>query len=93
MANTRSAKKNVRRNESRRIKNLARLSAVKTAIKKVYASLEAGIQQVNVEKLLKDAVSKLARAKGKNSVHKNTASRKISRLSKRVAGAFKTQKA
>lgn len=86
MANTRSAKKNARKNEVRRIKNSARLSAIKTAIKKVYVSLESA-NNAQIEGLLKDVAAKLARAKGKNVIHKNTAARKLSRLAKRVSKA------
>jgi small subunit ribosomal protein S20 len=85
MANTRSAKKNVRKNEVRRIRNNARRSAIKTAIKKIYSSLEVkNVDAGQLQELLKDVASKLARAKGKNVLHPNTASRKLSRLAKRV---------
>ena len=55
MANTASAKKNVRKNEIRRVRNSSRRSAVKTAIKRLYVSLEAKAAQTDIAQL-KDAV-------------------------------------
>jgi small subunit ribosomal protein S20 len=90
MANTRSAKKNVRKNELRRIRNNARRSSIKTAIKKVQISLETKPDAAQLDALLKDVAGKLARAKGKNVLHPNTAARKLSRLAKRVSKALQT---
>lgn len=85
MANIKSAKKQARQNEQRRKKNLARRTAVKTAIKKVLTSLEKNASLDTIQGLLHDAESKLARAKNKGVLHANTVRRKISRLAKRVA--------
>jgi len=87
MANTRSAKKNVRQNEKRRLKNLDRRTAIKTVVKKINTSLAAGADPALLESLLKDVAAKLARAKSKRVIHPNAASRKLSRLAKRVAAA------
>jgi small subunit ribosomal protein S20 len=84
MANTSSAKKNVRKNEVRRVRNGSRRSAVKSAIKKLYASLETKAGHSDIQSLLKDIAAKLSRAAHKNVIHRNTASRKLSRLAKRV---------
>jgi small subunit ribosomal protein S20 len=89
MANTRSAKKNVRKNEKRRAVNLARRSAVKTAVKKVTVALEAGTAPAAVNLLLQDAAAELSRAKSKGVMHANTAARKIGRLAKRANAAAK----
>ncbi len=88
MANTKSAKKQAKQNEVRRQRNLARRTAIKTSIKKVMGSLEKGADQAKTEELLSDIAAKLARAKSKRVMHKNTASRKLSRLAKRVNAAF-----
>lgn len=85
MANSASAKKNVRKNEARRVRNSARRSALKTAIKKIQVSIESGSEAVNVDALLRDVASKLGRARGKGLIHRNTAARKLSRLAKKVA--------
>lgn len=87
MANTTSAKKQARQNLVRRQKNLARKTSIKTAIKKVYAAIESSEDAEKMKFLLKDVEAKLARAKGKHTMHPKTASRKISRLAKKVNAA------
>ena len=84
MANTKSAKKRVKQNEKRRQSNLARRSAFKTAAKKVLEALDAN-DVAAAKELLKDASSKIARARGKGIIKKNTAARKVSGLAKRLA--------
>lgn len=84
MANIKSAKKAAKQSEVRREKNLARKTAIKTAIKKVVAAVEEGADYEVTQKLLSDVAAKLARAKSKNVIHANTASRKLSRLALKV---------
>jgi len=86
MANTKSAKKRAKQNEKRRLVNLSRRSAVKTATKKVFDAVDANDVAVAKE-LFKAAESQIARARGKGILKKNTAARKISSLSKRIAKA------
>ena len=85
MANIKSAKKQAKKSLVRRKKNLARKTAMKTAAKKVIVALENNDSIAKVKALLRDAEAKIARAKGKNVLHPKTASRKVSRLAKRVA--------
>ena len=86
MPNIKSAKKRLKQNPKRHQRNLDRKSAIKTALKKVLAAVEGkNIEQA--KELLKDAQTKVARAKGKGVLHANTAARKISRLAKKVAAA------
>ena len=83
MANIKSAKKRVlvaQRNEER---NKAANSRVKTYVKKVYAAAETG-DKAAAEAALKDAVVELDKATSKGIFHKNTTSRKVSRLTKMV---------
>jgi small subunit ribosomal protein S20 len=87
MANLHSSKKRAKQMLVRQARNTARKSSVKTAIKKVLASLEAGDAIEATQALLKDAESKIARARGKGIFHANTAARKVSGLAKRVAAA------
>ncbi len=84
MANTTSAKKAVRKIERRTAVNRARRSKLRTFIKKVEEALASGDQAVAKAALL-TAEPIMMRAAQKGIVHKNTASRKISRLSSRVA--------
>ena len=89
MANIKSAKKRAKQNKVRHQVNLARKTAIKTALKKVLTALEKGEDVAVTKELLKDVESKIARAKGKGLVHPNTAARKVSRLAKKVAAASK----
>ncbi|HEX2978143.1 MAG TPA: 30S ribosomal protein S20 [Candidatus Babeliales bacterium] len=89
MANTKSAKKQARKNIKRRDVNLARKTAIKSAAKKVLLAIEQGEDIKVTQELMRDIEAKLARAKGKGTLHKKAASRKIGRLAKRVAAASK----
>ena len=86
MANKKSAKKAAKQNKVRRLRNVSRMSDIKTASRKVLDALQN--KNIDLAKdLLKQAESKIARACGKGLLKDNTASRKISRLAKKVAGA------
>lgn len=84
MANIKSAKKRARQTIKKHQKNLSRRSALKTAVNKVLKAVSSQDDIEKVTTLLRDAESKIARAKGKGVLHKKTAQRKISRLAKRV---------
>ncbi len=84
MANTPQAKKRIRRNAKRAATNGARVSRIRTFIKAVESALEAGDKKTAAD-ALKKAQPELARGVARGVVHKNTASRKYSRLTKRVA--------
>ena len=84
MANTPQAKKRIRRNANRATINHARISRIRTFIKQVESALEAGKKKEAAE-ALKMAQPELARGVSRGVLHKTTASRKLSRLSKRVA--------
>lgn len=83
MANHKSAAKRARQSIKRNELNRARMSKVRTAIKGVDAATTEGNPTLARTALLK-AESELARAAGKGIIHRKTASRKISRLTKRV---------
>ena len=83
MANTSSAKKNVRKMERKTAVNKARRSQVRTFLRRVEDALAAG-DKAAATAALKDAEPVLMRAVSRGVFHKNTASRKISRLSGRV---------
>lgn len=84
MANIKSAKKRAKQSEKNRVINLARKSDIKTAIKKLLTAIDKKETVESTQNLLSEVSAKLARAKGKGLIHKNTASRKLSRLAKRV---------
>ena len=83
MANTTSAQKMVRKIERRTAVNKSRRSRVRTFIKKLDTALEAGDQQA-AQTAFRTAEAEIMRAVSKGVIHKNTAARKVSRLSKRV---------
>ena len=83
MANTIQAKKRVRRNARREDVNKARRSRIRTFVKKVELALEAGNAD-DAKLALKEAQPELMRGVTKGILHKKTASRKVSRLAKRV---------
>lgn len=83
MPNIRSAKKRVRRNERRTDINGARRGRIRTFVKKVEAAI-AGGDKAMAEAALKVAQPEMMRGVTKGILHRNTASRKISRLAARI---------
>ena len=84
MANTPQAKKRIRRNANRALINGARVSRIRTFIKAVESAVIAGNKDLAAD-ALKKAQPEMARGVARGVLHKNTASRKFSRLTKRVA--------
>ncbi len=83
MANIKSAKKRIRTIEKRTLRNKMIRSRVKTSIKKVEAAI-AGGDKAAAQAALQNAISEISKAASKGVYHKNTASRKIARLTKAV---------
>ena len=83
MANTPQAKKRIMRNDRRAEINGARVSRIRTYVKKAESALEAG-DKAAATAALAIVQPELARGVAKGVVHKNTASRKYSRLNKRL---------
>ena len=83
MANHKSAKKRIRRNANRAEINKSRISRIRTFVKRVEAAIASGNKDT-AQSALKDAQPELMRGVSKGVLHKNTASRKMSRLSARV---------
>lgn len=83
MANTTSAKKAVRKIARRTAVNKNRRSRVRSFVRKVEEALAAG-DKAAAETAFKAAQPELMRAAGKGVLHRNTASRKVSRLAARV---------
>ena len=91
MAHSLSAKKRVRQNEKRRARNRHRKSVVRDEVKTYNAAITAG-DVTKAEAELKKVVKILDRTASKNTIHKNAAARKRSRLTKRL-NALKAGKA
>jgi len=85
MANHPSALKRMRQNEDKRIRNMSYKSKVKTAVKRFLraADEKAG----DTRELLGRATSLLHKGVSKGIFHKNSASRTISRLARKVPSA------
>lgn len=84
MANTPQAKKRIRRNDRRAEINTSRMSRIRNFVKKVELAIEGGDKEAAKTALL-NAQPEMARGVARGVMHKNTAARKMSRLSKRVA--------
>ena len=83
MANTEQSKKRARQSETRYAVNKARRSRIRTFLRKVEEAIASGDQAAATE-ALKNAQPELMRGVTKGVLHKNTVSRKISRLASRV---------
>ncbi|MCJ2186549.1 30S ribosomal protein S20 [Novosphingobium beihaiensis] len=84
MANTPQARKRIRRNERRALINTNRMSRIRTFVKKVESAIAGGDKSAAAA-ALKEAQPELARGVARGVLHKNTAARKMSRLTKRVS--------
>ena len=83
MANTPQSKKRARQNERRFAINKMRRARIRTFLRKVEEAIASG-QQDAAQAALREAQPELMRGVTKGVVHKNTAARKMSRLSSRV---------
>ena len=83
MANHISAKKRIRRNARRAAINGARMSRIRTFVKKVEVAIDSGDAE-GARTALRIAQPEIQRGVTRGVLHRNTASRKISRLAARV---------
>lgn len=83
MANTDSARKRIRQTEKRTARNKARKSRVRTFVRKLEEAIATGDKTV-AQEAFRSAQPEMQRAVTKGTLHANTVSRKISRLSARV---------
>lgn len=84
MANSPSAKKRIRTNAARREVNRNRVSRIRTFVKKLETAIESG-DKAAAEAAFTAAMPEVQKGVSKGVIHKNTAARRISRLSKRVS--------
>lgn len=84
MANHPSAKKRARQNLIKKVRNSGRKTRIKTVVKSLYEAISSN-DKTAAEKTLRTASSVLLKTVSKGTLHKKTASRKISRLSKKVS--------
>ena len=86
MAHSKQARKRIRQNETRRLRNKARSSEVKTLIKRLQDAVDKG-DKAAATAMLPLVCKKIDKAAKTNVIHKNTASRKKSLAARLVAGA------
>jgi small subunit ribosomal protein S20 len=83
MPHHKSAEKRLRQTEKRTVVNRARLSRVRTFVKKVETAIATG-DKTAAQSALQEAQPELHRATTKGVLHKNTVARKLSRLATRI---------
>ncbi len=83
MANTKSAKKAVRQTVRRTAINKARRSRMRSSVRKVEEAIASG-DKAAAQAALKEAEPIMVRTAQKGVTHRKTASRKVSRLAKRI---------
>ena len=83
MANHKSAEKRNRQSQVRRLRNRANTTRMRNVMKAVDAAIEGGSQE-DAQAALQAAVPVIAKTASKGTIHKKNASRKVSRLAKRV---------
>lgn len=83
MAHTISAKKRIRQAERRTVRNRARTSRIRTFVRKVEDAVRAGDKNA-AEAAFKAMMPELHKGVSKGLLHRNTAARKLSRLSARI---------
>ncbi|WP_163339345.1 30S ribosomal protein S20 [Desulfopila sp. IMCC35008] len=83
MANHKSAEKRNRQSQARRLRNRMNKTRMKTELRKVNELIAAGSEE-EAKAALQQAISVVAKTASKGTIHKKTASRSISRLTKRV---------
>lgn len=83
MANIKSAKKRIRRTARQTEVNVRRRSRLRSFIRKVEEAVASGDKEAAAA-ALREAQPEIMRGAGKGVMHKNTASRKISRLSRSI---------
>ncbi len=87
MAQSLSAKKRIRQNEKARLRNRADMSRMKTQLKKFQDQLASGNTE-QIKKALAESFSVVDKIAAKKVIHKKTASRKKSQLTRRAAKAL-----
>lgn len=85
MPNSASARKRLRQDQARRLRNRSAKASVRTQLKKVRKAIEAGEVETS-EQEFKTAAKKLDQAASKGLIHANAAARTKSRLSKAIKG-------
>jgi small subunit ribosomal protein S20 len=92
MASHESSKKSIRKTVRQRSVNVNRLNRIRTFIKKVEGAISSKLGNAAVVSAFSRAQKEIMKGASKNIMHKNAASRRISRLNKRVKLAIGEEK-
>lgn len=84
MPQMKAAFKDIKQNKKRRMRNESAISEIKTLLKK-FGDFADNKDSANAKKLLPSLIKKINKAKSKGTLHRKTASRKISRITKKAA--------
>jgi small subunit ribosomal protein S20 len=93
MPNIRSAKKRMRLEEKRRLRNNTVKSTVRTYVTKARNAITAAPEGDTTEAAIREAISNLDKASSKGVIHRNNAARRKSRLMARLHAAQQAQAA
>jgi len=91
LANTKSAKKRIRQNSRRRVRNARIRTRARSSVRTARQAIE-GTDKVAGEAAVKSAIQELDRAAAKGVLHRNNAARRKGRLQKRLAQMKSTAK-
>lgn len=89
---SKSVLKRIRQSEKRRLRNQSWITRIKTSVKKVEETIAKKDKEL-LQNVLKEAIKIINKAAAKGVIHKNTASRKISRLMKKANATLSVQTA
>ena len=87
MASHESSKKSIRKTAKQRVINVSRISRIKTFIKKFEATIANGADVADIKKSFTLMQKEIMKGAAKHVVHKNAASRKISRMALKLKAA------
>ena len=83
MANSKAARKRIRQNETRRVKNRLLTGAMRTAMKRAREAVDSGTE--NAPELIRAAIARIDKSVQRGNLKRQTGSRLISRLMRRNA--------
>lgn len=81
MANIKSAKKRVKTSEVRRMRNISKINAMRTAIKKFDQAVQAGDKE-QAQQAMAEAIKRIDKAGAQGLLHKNNVANKKSRIAR-----------
>lgn len=87
MASHKSAKKSIRKSTRQHAVNVSRMNRIRTFVKKLEQAITDKLSKENIVKAFSEMQKEIMKGVNKKVIHKNAASRKISRMSQKVKKA------